>query len=261
MKMKLTFIGVGGAFTTKYYNSNMVLQVGDKRMLIDCGSDARHAMNDLGWTHKDLDAVYISHLHADHAGGMEWLCLKTYFDPTFTDASGAKRKLDLFMRSSLQTGLWDMLKAGCCLTNIKAGLRSFFNLKSCPKNKPFEFNGVSFKTVQTVHYVDDAEIVPSFGLFWTAPNGKKIFLTTDTQFSPSSIQTFYNAADIIFHDCETTPGFKTGVHAHYEDMKTLPPNLKSRMWLYHYYDTPLPDAKADGFAGFVQQGQEFDFSA
>jgi hypothetical protein len=31
------------------------------------------------------------------------------------------------------------------------------------------------------------------------------------------------------------------------------------MWLYHYQDGPLPDAKADGFAGFVNQGQTFEF--
>lgn len=257
MKMKLTFIGVGGAFTRKYYQSNMVLEVDDKRMLIDAGSDARHALHALGLWYQDLHAVYISHLHADHAGGMEWLSLATYFDPTFVDATGAKRKLDLFLRSSLRDDLWGMLKGGCGIQNIKTSLRTFFNLHSLAPNRPFKFNGVSFRTVQTVHFVDDTEIVPSFGLFWTAANGKKVFLTTDTQFSPSSIQTFYNAADIIFHDCETSP-FRTGVHAHYEDMKKLPANLKARMWLYHYFDTPLPDAKADGFAGFVQQGQTFD---
>jgi ribonuclease BN (tRNA processing enzyme) len=259
MKMKLTFIGVGGAFTRKYFQSNMVLEVDGRRMLIDAGSDARHALNALGMWYQDLHAVYISHLHADHAGGMEWLSLATYFDPGFVGVDGKKRKLDLFMRTSLQRDLWDMLKSGCGIPNIKTSLKTFFNLQTCPKNRPFKFAGVPFRTVQTVHFVDDTEIVPSFGLFWTAPNGKKIFLTTDTQFSPSSIQTFYNAADIIFHDCETAP-FRTGVHAHYNDMKTLPPELKAKMWLYHYFDTPLPDAKADGFGGFVQQGETFDLS-
>jgi ribonuclease BN (tRNA processing enzyme) len=255
--MKLQFVGVGGAFTDLYYQSNMVLSIGNERMLIDAGSDARHALREVGLSYRDLTAVYISHLHADHAGGMEWLALKTMFDPGFVSPDGRKRKLQLYLRSTLAPELWAMIRSGCGIPNVRSTLRTFFDVKCCPKNKPFKFAGVSFKTVQTVHYTNDAEIVPSYGLFFSTPTGKKVFLTTDTQFSPSSIQAFYNAADVVFQDCETSP-FRTGVHAHYDDLKTLPPALKARMWLYHYQDTTLPDAQADGFAGFVTQGQTFD---
>lgn len=255
--MKLTFVGVGGAFTERYFQSNMVLEIGGERMLIDAGSDARHSLRAAGISYRDLQAVYISHLHADHAGGMEWLCLKTMFDPGFVDAAGAHRKLRLYMRSSMAPGLWEMLRSGCALPNVKTSLKTFFDTRLCAKNKPFEFGGVKFRTVQTVHYTNDTEIVPSFGLFWTTPSGKKVFLTTDTQFVMQPILSFCKAADIIFHDCETSP-FRTGVHAHYEDLKTLPADLKRRMWLYHYSDGDLPDAVADGFAGFIKQGQTFD---
>ncbi len=255
--MKLKFIGVGGAFTEKYFQSNMVLEIGGERMLIDCGSDCRHAMREAGLRLRDLQAVYISHLHADHAGGMEWTSLATYFDPVFAEAAGGRRKLALYLRSSLRAELWRMLASGCCIPDVKAKLTTFYDVRSCQKNKPFDFAGVSFRTVQTVHYVNDTEIVPSYGLFWTTASGTKVFLTTDTQFAPHSIRAFYKSADIIFHDCETSP-FTTGVHARYEDLKTLPAEWRSRMWLYHYWDGPLPDAQADGFAGFVKQGQEFD---
>jgi hypothetical protein len=32
------------------------------------------------------------------------------------------------------------------------------------------------------------------------------------------------------------------------------------MWLYHYNPGHLPDARADGFRGFVKKGQVFDFA-
>ena len=32
------------------------------------------------------------------------------------------------------------------------------------------------------------------------------------------------------------------------------------MWLMHYNDGDLPDAKKDGFKGFVKQGQEFKWA-
>jgi len=50
----------------------------------------------------------------------------------------------------------------------------------------------------------------------------------------------------------------SGVHAHYNDLKGLPAEMKVKMWLYHYNDGALPNANADGFQGFVQKGQSFE---
>ena len=51
-----------------------------------------------------------------------------------------------------------------------------------------------------------------------------------------------------------------GVHPDYDDLKRLDKNVKKRMWLYHYSDLGknMPDAVADGFAGFVKEGQSFE---
>jgi hypothetical protein len=64
-------------------------------------------------------------------------------------------------------------------------------------------------------------------------------------------------ADVVFHDCETYP-FKSGVHAHYDDLVTLPKEQKAKMWLYHYGPDPKQNANKDGFCGFVQKGQTFE---
>jgi len=85
--MKLTFAGTGSAFcmAADNFQSNMVLEttpLGDEqphRLLIDCGSDARHSLRNLGHMPNDFDAVYISHLHSDHIGGIEWFALANYF--------------------------------------------------------------------------------------------------------------------------------------------------------------------------------------
>jgi hypothetical protein len=68
---------------------------------------------------------------------------------------------------------------------------------------------------------------------------------------------------LIFHDCETSP-FKSGVHAHFDDLKTLPDEIKSKMWLMHYQWVEEVDlaklAEDNGFAGFVRKGQSFDLT-
>lgn len=80
----------------------------------------------------------------------------------------------------------------------------------------------------------------------------------------NSTKAFYKEATIIFHDCETSP-FKSGVHSHYEDLKTLPAEIKAKMYLYHYqdnvstdYDTWNAKAKEDGFGGFLKIGSLFN---
>ena len=69
---------------------------------------------------------------------------------------------------------------------------------------------------------------------------------------------FYRVADVVYQDCETSP-FKSGVHAHYEDLKTLPGDIKSKMHLCHCNPDPTQDPVADGFAGFIKKGQVFEY--
>ena len=250
--MKFTFLGTGSAFTLANYHSNMLLEVDGHRLLIDCGGDARFGLHKLGLGAKDIEAVYISHLHADHVGGLEWFALSRFFGPQLP-------KPRLYINEKLSEELWDnCLKAGLgTLQNLVAHLETYFDLHRIGRNSGFEFAGKHLQTVQTVHYMDGYEIVPCYGLLMPTSNGSKAFLTTDTQFTPGQLNSFYRDSSLIFHDCETA-AHRSGVHAHYEELKTLPEEIREKMWLYHYQDGDLPDAKADGFAGFAEQGQVFE---
>ena len=252
--MKLTFLGTGSAFTLKNYQSNMILTADDGDiLLIDCGADVRFALRDIGRTYKDIESVYISHLHSDHVGGLEWLGFTRKFDPSC-------RKPRMFISRYIKSELWSTVLSGGMLSlqGEVADLDTYFEVCSIGKNQGFIWKGVEFRLVQAIHIMSGFHIVPSFGLLFTI-NGINTFLTTDTQFSPAQITEFYKRADVIFHDCETAP-FHSNVHAHYEQLRTLSPEMKHKMWLYHYQDGELPDAQADGFAGFVHKGDTFDFS-
>ena len=80
----------------------------------------------------------------------------------------------------------------------------------------------------------------------------------DTTLRLDKHEQYYNASDLIFHDCETAKK-PSGVHAHYSELVQLPAATKAKMWLYHYNDGPLPDATKDGFRGFVPRGMKFTF--
>jgi ribonuclease BN (tRNA processing enzyme) len=259
--VSLTFAGVGSAFTIENYQSMMLLEVDDgSRLLIDCGSDARIALHNLGegLGHKDIAGVYISHAHADHAGGLEWLGFYTYFDPT-TD------KIPLYANTRLTDQLWDhTLKGGMGSVQGKITVfDDFFETLPVEPNGHFYWGPCKLQLIETVHVMNGYEIVPSYGLMMSLRTPRvsgmmnTVFITTDTQFCPNQIMTFYQDADLIFQDCETAP-YKSGVHAHFDELKTLPRDIKRKMWLYHYQDGDLPDAVSEGFRGFVIQGQTFD---
>lgn len=259
MKQILTFAGTGSAFTMDNFQSNAILETIDdvnkehRILLIDCGSDARFSLKEIGKSYADIHGVYISHLHADHIGGLEWLALSTYFNPK-------THKPRLYISEKLVQPLWDSLKGGLgTLQNKVANLQTFFYVKPIQKNKDFIFFGTPFTMVQVIHYYDGFESACSYGLIWKTPDGKKIFYTSDTQHAPNQIKDFYASADIIFQDCETSP-YPSGVHAHYDELKELKDEVRAKMWLYHYQDGELPDAKADGFSGFIEKGKQFTWT-
>jgi ribonuclease BN (tRNA processing enzyme) len=256
--MEITFAGVGSAFTDqRYYQSNMLITAkSGKKLLIDCGGDARFSLGELGITNYNvgemIDAVYVSHLHADHIGGMEWIGFCTYFNPK-------SKRPTLFIVNALVKDLWRSLQGGMrSHEGVVLSLKSFFDVRPIPINDHFEWEAIKFTPIQTIHIMDGMRIVPSFGLLVEEDKGDMIFITTDTQYAPRQIERFYDKAKVIFHDCETA-NYRSGVHAHYDDMKMLPNETKSKIWLYHYNPDPPQDAVKDGFLGFVQKGQVFKF--
>lgn len=260
--MKIKFIGVGSAFTTpRYYQSNLlVFSRSGKKLLLDCGTDIRFSLSEYDISFRDpgsaIDAVYISHLHSDHIGGMEWFAIETYF--------GANpQKPRLFMEQKIMREMWEnSLKGGLgCIEGKCMHLTDYFDCRPVGEGETFIWEGIQFTLVKMLHIKTGYKNFYSHGVLIKdmTDDGPMVFFTTDTQFQPGLIASVGEKADIIFHDCETTP-FKSMVHAHYTDLASLPLIIKRKMWLYHYQPDPEFQPEKDGFIGFVTKGQEFDFA-
>lgn len=253
--MKLQFLGTGSAFVplTENFQSNMIIHSDSgKHLLIDCGSDARHALAALGLTYRDLDGVYISHFHADHAGGLEWLAFSTRFNKP-------PRKPKLYVHPSLLPRLWNNVMSGGLQSlegDRPANISDYYEVMPIINESCFTWESVDFQLIKTIHAFNGPELLPSYGVYFTTPK-TSVFITTDTQFKPDLFMSYFEKADIIFHDCDTGAN-KSPVHAHFTELDTLPPAIKAKMWLYHYTSIKGVDAIAHGFKGFVVKGQEFD---
>lgn len=261
--MKIKFIGVGSAFTTpEYYQSNMLVTVrSGKKMLLDCGSDARFALSECNINNYNLgdeiDAIYISHLHADHIGGMEWLAFNTYFGPK-------RVKPKLFMEAQLMDQMWNnSLRGGLgCIEGKEMHLSDYFKCRPLSCNASFLWEGIGFTLVEMPHVITEGRNHNSYGLVVKAERykGSSVFITMDTHFQPDCIAAISEKVRLIFHDCETSR-YKSIIHTHYEDLCTLHAEIKQKMWLYHYQPNPDYNPEADGFKGFVKKGQEFNFTS
>ena len=251
--MKITFIGSGSAFTTNNYHSNILVTSNNKNLLVDCGSDARFALKDAGYSYTDIDSIFVSHLHADHIGGLEWLGLTNKF------VSLQHKRPKIISHKNVLNTLWQHCLSGGMETidTELATLETFFMPQYLDYPGGFKWENVDFQLVKTYHVRNNHQLMDSYGLFFT--NGRKhVFLTTDTRLVFEEFLPYYEQSDIIFHDCETQVN-KSDVHAHYSELVLLPPEIKNKMWLYHYNTGDLPDSKKDGFLGFVKKGQKFEF--
>ena len=252
--MNLTFAGTGAAFCIgeDMYQSNMILEVEGRRLLIDCGSDIRRSLERMGLSARHFDALYVSHLHSDHVGGIEWFCFTRHFDPGVTRAK-------LFAVEELIAPLWEhSLRGGLEIADATpCTLETYFDVMPVDSEKGFDFNGSHLEIVPCPHVVIPNATMLSYGLFARGAR-RNFYLSTDMRFEPERQMPHWRRADIIFQDCETSPTL-SGVHAHYSELKQLPDDIRAKMWLYDYQPPPLPDAVADGFAGFVVRGQTFDF--
>ena len=257
--MKITFLGVGSQFSTPdYYHSNMLITSASGRtMLIDCGGDVRFSLAESGVSVRDIDAIYVSHLHSDHIGGLEWIALSRFFGP------GAQSP-KLFVEEDLMHELWNhSLKGGLgCIQGKRMDISDYFDCHPVAEGGSFVWEDLRFSLVRMPHIMCEKKNHDSHGLRIDATDhgGVSVFISADTEFHPEMLLKLTTGADLIFHDCETST-LRTGVHAHYEDLRTLPPGVKEKMWLYHYQSPSRYDALADGFRGFVKKGQEFDLTA
>ncbi len=266
---------------------------GDKdspfRLVLDFGSDVRHALASQGLDFKDIDAYYVSHPHDDHIGGVEGIALKTFFNPFFTRKKsnwlGGENIIDkitykaargqlykvpkdakpiMYGHRDILEALWKAAEPGLLtLQQVReVSLETYFNPMQMVENEPLTFKDKKRTwrayIVLSMHVVSGDSTMPSYGLMFETED-TIVFFPTDTQFMvPPQLRGHYMKSDYIFHDTETSP-FPSGVHTRLEELKTLPEDLKKKMILYHYDSTVVPDVEEGEFCDVAFSGSTYEF--
>jgi ribonuclease BN (tRNA processing enzyme) len=80
--VNIRFLGTGGPFGAGgRFQACILVDSGDRRLLLDCGASSLIAMAQHGIDPTSIDAILVSHLHGDHIGGIPYFLLEADIGP------------------------------------------------------------------------------------------------------------------------------------------------------------------------------------
>lgn len=225
--LHLLVLGVGDAFSAAHYSTCLALRAEDRWLLVDCPHPIRKMMREASvrsGVPLDIDqveAVALTHLHADHASGLEGLGYFSHF------ALG--RRARLAVHPEVARRLWDgHLAAGMeVLHDATRGatartLDDFFELIALIDTGAVKVGPFEIECRRTRHHLPTTA-------FRIRAAGRCIACSADTDFDPNLVD-WLAQADMVIHEA----GF--GIHTPLERLSQLPPAVRAKMRLAHFSD-------------------------
>ncbi|MCC3372934.1 MBL fold metallo-hydrolase [Cohnella sp. REN36] len=242
--MDIQMLGCGSAFAKTFYNNNAIVYAGGKKLLIDCGITAPLALHRLGHPLEEIDAILITHMHADHIGGLEEVAFQHKF--LF------HRKPTLYIADTLAGPLWERSLRGGLEQEKLRGLDDYFDLRPLRESAKTEvLPGLTAELIRTKHIPDK--------LSYSVLLNDTFFYSADMVFDPELLASLVHdrGVETIFHDCQLEP--PGVVHACLPQLLTLPEELQGRIYLMHYGDAQPDFVGKTGRMTFVEQHRVYSF--
>ncbi|MCE9578625.1 MAG: ribonuclease Z [Deltaproteobacteria bacterium] len=227
--LEVIALGVGDAFSARSYSSCLAVGAPDGAggaawLLVDCPHPIRKILRestggtlDVG----DFTACVVTHLHADHASGLEGYGYFAWF--------ALHRPAHLVAHPTVTARLWDGHLAAGMEDLLQQdgdvhhhGLDDYFAITPLDLAAPITVGPFTIACRRTIHHI------PTTALTITAA-GRTLAYSADTAFDPTLID-WLSVGDLIIHETNL------GVHTPYAKLAALPEALRARMRLIHYPD-------------------------
>ncbi|WP_455380383.1 MBL fold metallo-hydrolase [Acidihalobacter prosperus] len=217
-RRRLRFLGVGDSESINFWNTNLLLETESRRLLIDCGYTIKYALRDVGLTLGDIDAIAITHVHADHVFGLERFGYEMRYS--------YRRRIPLMLEPNIMSALWEQTLKGCMgrSSDGENRLEDFFNVKPI-SHHAFGFEGCQLHTFPTIHTpgMDTYGLIFDDDVIFTADSKPLDWLASD------------RSDRLILHDCSLQAS--NPVHATLEELiRVYPPQVRNRLLAIHYGD-------------------------
>ena len=242
--LKLRFLGVGNATAHELGNAAAVLEddAAQPLLLIDCGATVVPAYLDRYG--RLPTAIFITHTHLDHSGGLESLFYRLACEyPTL-------RPVRLYVPAPIIERLQQQL-AEDPYKLAEGGMNFWDRFQLVPVGAHFWHVGLLFDVFAVSHHGYRA----AFGL---GLQGRFVY-TGDTRPIPEVLARFAANGEVVFHDCalDANPS-----HTGSADLaKCYSQGLRDRLVLYHYESPETADMlRAQGYR-VAEPGVCFDLAS
>jgi len=182
--MNITFLGTGEAFDPHLPNTSVLIEEDNKTLLVDCGFSVPPRFWRTVHDPDKLDAVYLTHLHADHFFGLPALLVRLHEDHR-------TRPLTLLTQPGRFGSV--MQVAERAYPGLLARMRYELRSADAPAGGAGTWEGIGVRTAQTVHGEDN------FAVRFDFPSGKSVMVSGDGEITPDSRE-LLRGCSLVIHE-------------------------------------------------------------
>jgi len=181
--MRVTFTGVGEAFDETLPNTSVLVESGSSSILLDCGFSASCGFWGLAKNPLNLDAVYISHFHADHYFGLPAFIVRSMEE-------GRKKRLTIMGPPGIEQNVVHLVELAYSNAMSKAKFEIFYI--ECAPGEEFKHSGFDFSFAMGRHSM------PCLAIRLDA-EGKSVFYSGDGSPTEATLE-LATGCDMVVHE-------------------------------------------------------------
>jgi CRP-like cAMP-binding protein/phosphoribosyl 1,2-cyclic phosphodiesterase len=226
----VTVLGSSHGFDPGGKTTGFVLWVGHRGVLVDPPCDATEILRAAGVPPRQVDAVVLTHCHADHDSGVFQKVLE-------------EGRVSLYTTPTI---LGSFLRKWVAITGeSEEQLRRLFVFRPVTVGAPLGILGGEFRFFYSLHSI------PTIG-FECWYGGKSLVYSADTLYEPATIQRMHQEGvlsdarrdavldfpwhhGLVIHEAGVPP-----IHTPAAELALLPPHVKERLRLIHIAEADLP---------------------
>jgi ribonuclease Z len=234
--MRVTLLGTGTPFPDpERFGSAILVEVAGKKLLFDCGRGVVIRLTQAGVSPKEIDNLFLTHLHSDHVVGIPDLWLSGWF-----------------LGRSKSLRIWGPQGTLSMAEHLVQAFAFDIRIRQAPPD-PLPANGVEIDAKEieqgeiyndglarvSAFLVDHGPVKPAFG-YRIDSAGRSVVISGDTKFCQNLVN-FARGADCLIHAAwsaawkNPTPSSKRSI-ASAEDAGRVFAIVKPKLGVVYHYD-------------------------